>query len=67
MYVCVVYMYAGIELSFPKELSNVLKIQLEISPWETLRSLLPVDWGIAGEGGCEDLVSITTEPVLFPW
>ena len=67
MCVCVVYMYAGVGLFFPKEFSNVLKIELEISPLETLRSSLPVDWGIAGERGYEDLVSITTKPVLFPW
>lgn len=63
-YVCVMYVYAGIELSFPEPFSNALKIEWELVLW-THRSSLPVDWGITGEG-CEDLVSIIAEPVLFP-
>ena len=63
--VCAYYMYTDIELSFPKQFSNVLRIELVTSLAETHGSSLPVDRGRAGEGRWGDLIFVNTESALF--
>lgn len=63
--VCAYYMYTDIELSFPKQFSNVLRIELDTSLAETHGSSFPVDWGRAGKGRWGDLIFVNTESALF--